>query len=68
MKDSYTEKFLGNVANEEENINGMQVIEKELEDLLKKVNSGLDDHEKIQFIAIVNDVWEPEKLFVTNTM
>ena len=44
-----------------------KVIEKELEDLLKKVNSGLDDHEKIQFIAVVNDVWEPENGLLTPT-
>lgn len=67
LRKSFTEKFLGNVVNEEENINGMQVIEKELEDLLKKVNSGLDDHEKIQFIAVVNDVWEPENGLLTPT-
>ena len=38
---------------------GMKTIEKELEELLKKVNNELDDHEKVQFIAVVNDVWEP---------
>jgi len=46
---------------------GKDAIEKELEELIKKVNSGLDDHEKLQFVAVVNDVWEPENGFLTLT-
>mmetsp|Transcript_3237 Transcript_3237/g.4672 ORF Transcript_3237/g.4672 Transcript_3237/m.4672 type:complete len:567 (-) Transcript_3237:78-1778(-) len=46
---------------------GKDAIEKELEELIKKVNSGLDDHEKLQFVAVVNDVWEPENGFLTPT-
>jgi len=63
---SLTEKMLGDVAKEEVQ-SGIKIIERELEELLKTVNSGLDDHEKVQFIAVVNDVWEPENGFLTPT-
>eukprot|EP00986_Skeletonema_menzelii_P021481 scaffold34693_cov148-Skeletonema_menzelii.AAC.3 len=66
MRKSFTKKMLGDTAKEEVQ-SGMQIVEKELEELLKKVNSGLDDHEKLQFIAVVNDVWEPENGLVTPT-
>jgi long-chain acyl-CoA synthetase len=66
LRMSFSEKMLGNVAKEEV-LSGIKIIEKELEDLLKTVNSGLDDHEKVQFIAVVNDVWEPENGFLTPT-
>ncbi|KAL7493095.1 hypothetical protein ACHAWT_004577 [Skeletonema menzelii] len=46
---------------------GKDAIEKELEELIKTVNSGLDGHEKVQFVAVVNDVWEPENGFLTPT-
>jgi long-chain acyl-CoA synthetase len=42
-------------------------IEKELTELIAKVNGGLDDHEKVQFIAVVNEEWLPENGFVTPT-
>lgn len=42
-------------------------IEKELTELIASVNSTLDDHEKVQFIAIVNEEWLPENGFVTPT-
>eukprot|EP00571_Detonula_confervacea_P014066 CAMPEP_0172309630 /NCGR_PEP_ID=MMETSP1058-20130122/10270_1 /TAXON_ID=83371 /ORGANISM="Detonula confervacea, Strain CCMP 353" /LENGTH=565 /DNA_ID=CAMNT_0013022289 /DNA_START=94 /DNA_END=1791 /DNA_ORIENTATION=+ len=42
-------------------------IEKELTELIAKVNSTLDDHEKVQFIAVVNEEWLPENGFVTPT-
>jgi len=42
-------------------------IAEEMEGLLKKVNNGLDEHEKIQFVAIVNEEWLPENGFVTPT-
>lgn len=42
-------------------------IEKELEELLTKVNGTLDDHEKVQFLAVVNEEWLPENGFVTPT-
>ena len=45
----------------------MDTIENEMKDLLTKVNDGLDEHEKIQFIAIVNEEWLPENGFVTPT-
>ena len=35
--------------------------------MLKTVNSGLDDHEKLQFVVVVNDLWEPENGFLTPT-
>eukprot|EP00984_Skeletonema_dohrnii_P014556 scaffold6136_cov135-Skeletonema_dohrnii-CCMP3373.AAC.1 len=63
---SFTEKMFGDIAQEEVQT-GFQIVEKELEELLKKINSGLDDHEKVQFIAVVNDVWEPENGLVTPT-
>jgi len=43
------------------------VKENELEELIKTVNSGLDDHEKLQFVAVVNYMWEPENGFLTLT-
>mmetsp|Transcript_37039 Transcript_37039/g.66673 ORF Transcript_37039/g.66673 Transcript_37039/m.66673 type:complete len:580 (-) Transcript_37039:190-1929(-) len=46
---------------------GKDAIEKEMTDLIAKVNSGLDDHEKVQFIAIVNEEWLPENGFCTPT-
>lgn len=46
---------------------GKDAIEKEMEELLQKVNDGLDEHERLQFIAIVNEEWLPENGFVTPT-
>lgn len=66
MRRSFTERMLGDVAKNEVK-SGFQIVEEELEELLKKVNSGLDDHEKVQFIAVVSDVWEPENGLVTPT-
>ena len=42
-------------------------IEKEMEELLKAVNDSLDEHEKLQFLVIVNEEWLPENGFVTPT-
>ena len=42
-------------------------IEKELTELIDTVNSKLDDHEKVAFIAVVNEEWLPENGFVTPT-
>lgn len=42
-------------------------IEKGLEKLLTDVNAKLDDHEKVQFLAVVNEEWLPENGFVTPT-
>ena len=42
-------------------------IEKELTELLAKVNQKLDEHERLQFIAVVNEEWLPENGFVTPT-
>ena len=54
-------------AKKEAESGGKDAIEKELEELIKTVNSGLDDHEKLQFVVVVNDVWEPENGFLTPT-
>jgi len=59
--------LLGEDAKKEAESGGKDAIEKELEELIKAVNSGLDDHERVQFIAVVNDVWEPENGFLTPT-
>lgn len=48
-------------------VEGKAAIEKELEAHVGKVNAGLDDHERVQFVAIVNDEWLPENGFVTPT-
>jgi len=42
-------------------------IEKGLEKLLTDVNAKLDDHEKVQFMAVVNEEWLPENGFCTPT-
>ena len=42
-------------------------IEKELTELIDSVNKTLDDHEKLAFIAVVNEEWLPENGFVTPT-
>ena len=42
-------------------------IEKELMELLAMVNKKLDDHERLQFVAVVNEEWLPENGFVTPT-
>jgi long-chain acyl-CoA synthetase len=42
-------------------------IEKQLTELLAKVNKRLDEHERLQFIAVVNEEWLPEIGFVTPT-
>jgi long-chain acyl-CoA synthetase len=50
-----------------ETASGKAAIEKELEAHIGKVNAGLDDHERVQFVAIVKDEWLPENGFVTPT-
>jgi long-chain acyl-CoA synthetase len=42
-------------------------IEKELTELIDSVNKTLDDHERVAFIAVVNEEWLPENGFVTPT-
>ncbi|KAL7528692.1 hypothetical protein ACHAXR_002574 [Thalassiosira sp. AJA248-18] len=44
-----------------------EALEKEFTELLTKVNGELDEHEKVQFMAIVNEEWLPENGFVTPT-
>ena len=46
---------------------GKETIENELGKLLKNVNSKLDEHEALQFIAVVNEEWLPENGLVTPT-
>lgn len=43
------------------------VIGQELLKLLKEVNPTLDQHEQMQFLAIVGDAWTPENGFLTPT-
>jgi len=59
--------LLGEGAKKEAEGGEKEAIEKELEAHLKKVNEGLDEHEKLQFVAIVNEEWLPENGFVTPT-
>lgn len=42
-------------------------IRKVMEELLEEVNDSLDEHEKLQFLVIVNEEWLPENGFVTPT-
>jgi hypothetical protein len=42
-------------------------IQEEMEALLNKVNDSLAEHEKMQFLVIVNEEWLPENGFVTPT-
>jgi len=42
-------------------------VEKALSKHLAKVNERLDEHERIQFMVIVNEEWLPENGFVTPT-
>ena len=58
--------LLGEDAIKEANA-GKDTVENEMEELLAKVNGGLDEHEKVQFIAIANEEWLPENGFVTPT-
>jgi len=44
-----------------------KVIAKELEDHVKSVNATLDQHEQLEFVAVVNDEWLPENGFLTPT-
>ena len=44
---------------------GKAQIKKEIEGFLKKINGGLDEHEKLQFLVIVNEEWLPENGFLT---
>lgn len=46
---------------------GKEAVEKEFEKLIADVNKTLDDHERVQFIAVVNEEWLPENGFVTPT-
>jgi len=59
--------LLGEDAKKDAEGGGKDAIEKEMEALLAKVNSTLDDHEKVQFMAIVNEEWLPENGFCTPT-
>ena len=59
--------LLGEDAKKEAEKGEKDEIEKELTELIAKVNKGLDDHEKVQFIAVVNEEWLPENGFVTPT-
>ena len=44
-----------------------ETIEKEIEAHIKAVNATLDQHEQLDFVAIVKDEWLPENGFLTPT-
>merc|ERR1712127_1168564 len=59
--------LLGEDAKKAAGEGAKDAIEKELTELLAKVNSTLDDHERVQFMAVVNEEWLPENGFCTPT-
>ena len=59
--------LLGESAKEAVEKDGTDAIEKELVELLAKVNKELDEHEYVQFMAVVNEEWVPENGFMTPT-
>ena len=59
--------LLGEAAKEAVEKGEKDAIEKELTELLVKVNKELDEHEHVQFMAVVNEEWVPENGFVTPT-
>ena len=59
--------LLGEDAKKAADKGDKDAIEKELTELLDSVNKTLDDHERVAFIAIVNEEWLPENGFVTPT-
>jgi len=44
-----------------------EAVEASLEALLKEVNPKVDQHEQLQFLAVVGDEWLPENGFLTPT-
>lgn len=52
--------LLGEDAKKAADGEGKGAIEKELTELIETVNKTLDDHERVQFIAVVNEEWLPE--------
>jgi len=44
------------------------VIEKELATHLEGINAGLPPHERLAFLAVTRDEWQPENGFLTPTM
>ncbi|EJK62881.1 hypothetical protein THAOC_16491 [Thalassiosira oceanica] len=59
--------LLGEDAKKDAETGKKDAIEKGIEKLIDDVNATLDDHEKVQFIAVVNEEWIPENGFVTPT-
>merc|ERR1712032_522530 len=59
--------LLGEDAKKEAQKGEKDAIEKDFVKLIDEVNSGLDDHEKVQFIVVANEEWLPENGFVTPT-
>jgi long-chain acyl-CoA synthetase len=47
---------------------GPEGIAKELAAHVDQINLGLDPHERLQFVAVVKDLWQPENGFLTPTM
>lgn len=46
---------------------GRDAISSSLESLLKSVNAAVDQHEQLEFLAVVKDEWLPENGFLTPT-
>ncbi|EJK46762.1 hypothetical protein THAOC_34555 [Thalassiosira oceanica] len=59
--------LLGEDARKDAEAGKKDAIEKGLEKLMDDVNTALDDHEKVRFVAVVNEEWTPENGLVTPT-
>lgn len=47
---------------------GEQAVAQELENLLRHVNGELEDHEKLDYLVVVNEAWTVENGFLTPTL
>jgi long-subunit acyl-CoA synthetase (AMP-forming) len=43
-------------------------VAKALSAHVEQINAGVDPHERLQFVAVVKDTWQPENGFLTPTM
>ncbi len=60
--------MLSEETREELNDGGKEVIEKELAELLNRVNGLLQSSEQLAFVAVTSDEWLPENGFLTPTL
>jgi long-chain acyl-CoA synthetase len=60
--------MLSEEAREEINNGGKEAIEKELAELLNRVNGLLQSSEQLAFVAVIKDEWMPENGFLTPTL